>query len=336
MSLAERFREQYSLPFDGEYYPAMKTLQRKIPIVLAFLAGSFSALTLSLVYITFIAPARSFPKLDDGSYLGELSWVSDGASTLPRSFFLSKEGERFSLLLPSGDLREKEQVAVLGTFVNSTERGDAYAPVQFQVQRGQFLLFSAGASSPGTIVELESGETGSWEVQPLPRGIVVNPSESSAEAVVRESESGGGVELLHLALLAEEQSVSEQLERYQIEMQRLAKRVEGLEEQLTDEDHIRRRAHESVQAIETRLAELRDEKREKQAALQRLGKQLELARSSTKFGELLRLSKQAQHLDEALGSHDDGGLFQLALPFEGPSEAPSEGEEVEGEEDGIR
>ncbi|MCB0330313.1 MAG: hypothetical protein KDD70_11625 [Bdellovibrionales bacterium] len=296
---------------------------------MAFVTGALCALALAFLYYTFVAPARSFPKLDNGAYLGVIQWESSRGEELPSSVYFQRKGTQFNLLVPNV-VPGVDEGSFSGSFVPFEDSDDLFMPIQIQTRGGHFLFFGDGESSSqrgsGEVIELQTGKLGTWVFEPLPDDVLGPSGASSMGSSGTESEGEGFDErstTLLLSLLLEEQYVSSRLEENQIGMQKFSAEIDDLEEKLTEVDKLKAEGQERVRGAEESLAALKTEKESLLAELGKLAEQLQLARKVTKYGEVLRLSRQAQLLEESLFLADKEFL-NLTIPEEGIGTIPEE------------
>ena len=255
-------------------------------LILAFIGGAITVLIVLSVYFRFIAPPRAFPQLADGSFLGVIQWEDLRGEELPSAFFLEKDGSQFHLSFSS-----PEREGLTGSFIELEDGAPGFAPVQLQSDSGSYLLFVKSVkdfSNAGKVLEVRSGRQGDWSLFTMPEG--------QGRAANEESENKG--DALHLSLLLEEQYVSTLLERNQIAVQEIVRESKELEVKLTEVDKLKAEGKQRLESVQGELASLLNAKEEKLKEIGRLAQQLQLARKVTKYGEVVRLSRKAQTLDE--------------------------------------
>lgn len=259
-------------------------------LLLAFVCGAACALLFAFLYFRFIAPPRYFPQLADGSYFTSIVWEDLRGEELPESLLLKTKKTRFIASFPP-----PQQETLSGSFIELDDGSDGYAPVQLQADSGSYLFFVKSLEDSkfsGRVVEVTSGRQGAWSMQPLPTQAVVSDSEEGIEK--NDSET-----TLHLSLLLEEQYVTSVLEKNQIAVQSIVEKTKGLEGKLTEVDQLREEGKQRLETVNKDLESLQESKEKALKELGHLAQQLQLARNVTKYGEVLRLSRKAQELDEA-------------------------------------
>ncbi|MCB0320543.1 MAG: hypothetical protein KDD60_06405 [Bdellovibrionales bacterium] len=268
----------------------------------SFALGALSACAVLGVITTLLVffgirlwngPEREFPKLPSGRYLGTITWddLKDGEHG--KDYFLFfVDGLRFDLLSAS-----PIKLTYSGRFIPKDALSDSYYPLQVQAEDLSLIFHSDGNQDTesfgkvrGTVVEMNSDNSGQWQIQLL----------TEASAPLSE-------DINHrISLISEEHLVEEQQESLTRSIQEKKDEILSLEEKISDRDRLHSEAKERFTNIEQELETLASQINTASKNLKKMVRQLELAQKVTKYGEIVRLARQAQHYDNLYFLQSEG------------------------------